>query len=194
MKTDIFSGYSFIKKLLDDNTSCQDKVLEVGCGAGYYSGSIKGRYIGSDITLSEVRPGLTRRVDLVCDSQYLPFKSDSLDMVFSVSAVDYIADPQLFFRESHRILKDGGRILVITYNFYTLWKIHRNDKMHRHIYISSYIEDLLRRSGFSGIRHLTEYVSGSGNTFFGRFVYFKNAFRILIGAKHGRKIPVDSRR
>jgi SAM-dependent methyltransferase len=48
----------------------------------------------------------------------LPFPSCHFDMVISRSVVEHLADPLRVFREFHRVLKPGGKVVIITPNKY----------------------------------------------------------------------------
>ncbi len=52
------------------------------------------------------------------DLGYLPFPSDSFDLVISRSVVEHLNDPRRVFREFHRVLKPGGKVILATPNKY----------------------------------------------------------------------------
>jgi SAM-dependent methyltransferase len=52
--------------------------------------------------------------DLGC----LPFPSNSFDLVISRSVVEHLNDPRSVFREFHRVLKPGGKVILSTPNKY----------------------------------------------------------------------------
>lgn len=51
----------------------------------------------------------SRIVDL---DEVLPFEDSSLDRVVSMNVVEALADPGMFLRECHRVLRPGGRAVV----------------------------------------------------------------------------------
>jgi SAM-dependent methyltransferase len=64
----------------------------------------------------------------------LPFPSSHFDMVISRSVVEHLEDPQQVFREFSRVLRPGGRVVIITPNKYdyvsviaaiTPYRLHR---------------------------------------------------------------------
>jgi SAM-dependent methyltransferase len=50
--------------------------------------------------------------NLFGDGQSLPFKSDSIDLVYSAAVLEHVPDPTKMGREIYRVLKNGGRGLV----------------------------------------------------------------------------------
>ena len=110
-----------------------DRVLETGCGAGYYRLATVRQYIGTDVTAEAYRPGLPRKVDLVCDAQHLPFLTASYDLVFSVGVFDLIPDLKLALDETRRVIRPGGRLLVFTYIPEVVSRLKRHDAAHRHV-------------------------------------------------------------
>jgi SAM-dependent methyltransferase len=64
----------------------------------------------------------------------LPFLSESFDIVISRSVVEHLEDPRLVFSEFARVLRPGGKVVILTPNKYdyvsviaalTPYRIHR---------------------------------------------------------------------
>jgi ubiquinone/menaquinone biosynthesis C-methylase UbiE len=49
----------------------------------------------------------------------MPFDSDSFDLIFCEYVVEHLEDPTGAFHEMQRVLKPGGRILLLTPNMYS---------------------------------------------------------------------------
>jgi ubiquinone/menaquinone biosynthesis C-methylase UbiE len=69
------------------------------------------------------------------DIGQLPFPAESFDMVISRSVVEHLSDPSQVFREFSRVLRPGGKVVIITPNKYdyvsiiaavTPYKLHRS--------------------------------------------------------------------
>ena len=68
------------------------------------------------------------------DLGHLPFASESFDMVISRSVVEHLDDPPQVFREFNRVLRPGGKVVIVTPNkydyvsliaAYTPYRVHR---------------------------------------------------------------------
>jgi SAM-dependent methyltransferase len=81
------------------------KVVELGSGAGFLMETIPD-LIASEIFLC---PGL----DLVMDGQNMAFASGSLRAVVFTDVLHHLPDAPLFFRETARCVRPGGRIIMI---------------------------------------------------------------------------------
>jgi ubiquinone/menaquinone biosynthesis C-methylase UbiE len=128
------------------------KVLEIGCGLGTDGAQFAkagADYTGIDLT--EAAVDLARkRFELfglggsfrVSDAESLDFPSDTFDLVYSHGVLHHTPDTARAIREVHRVLKPGGRAVVMLY--------HRNSYNYR-INIS-----ILRRAG----AHLLKFDTG----------------------------------
>lgn len=120
--SDLIHGYS---------TSQGKRVLDVGCGNGY----VLSRYamngaevFGVDMTQRAV--DLSRRrfelADLqgsfqTTDGASLPFEDNSFDIACSMGVLHHIEDPRPMVDEMFRVLKPGGKIILMLYYRYS-WK------------------------------------------------------------------------
>jgi len=103
-----------------------ERVVEVGCGLGL-DGSrfVEGgaRYVGIDQSDVPVRTA-RRTFDLLGlnggivqgDATALPIASATVDFVYSFGVLHYIPDTARAVREIHRVLRPGGRCLVMLYH------------------------------------------------------------------------------
>jgi len=79
--------------------------LEIGSGPGFLSQLVEG-LITSDY---EYLPG----IDVVCDAHDLPFPDQSFSNVFFVDALHHLKSPLTCFCEISRVLRSGGRLVMI---------------------------------------------------------------------------------
>lgn len=120
MTADEFRGFF---DLLNLRAGC--RVLEVGCGAGgcavHLAQTAGAQVVGIDVNESGIRnakelagsSGLSSRVEFQCvdAGKPLPFDDASFDAVFSNDAMCHVPRRNRAFREWHRILRPGGRML-----------------------------------------------------------------------------------
>lgn len=93
----------------------QDRVLEVGCGAGHILERIpRGSLTGVDISpvqieRSKKRLG-TRAELLIAKGESLPFEDESFDRIICTEVFEHVLEPELILREMKRVLKMNGII------------------------------------------------------------------------------------
>lgn len=101
-------------------------VLDVGGGPGFFAPAFADQgahYISCEPDARElgaIDPGLVRRCGgyLVQGSGMdLPFRDDSIDIVYSSNVVEHVADPARVGAEMLRVCRPGGLVVVS----YTLW-------------------------------------------------------------------------
>lgn len=124
------------------------KVLEIGCGLGTDGAEFAkagADYIGVDLTEAAVELARKRfeLFDLpgkfqTADAENLDFADESFDLVYSHGVLHHTPDTARAIREIHRVLRPGGRAIVMLY--------HRNSYNYR-VNIS-----LLRRAGAQLLR------------------------------------------
>ena len=99
------------------------RVLDIGCGTGELARRLARRgchVVGLDLCepmLHQVRPKLNgegARVRLaVGDSEHLPFASGTFDAVTCANSFHHYPDQRAVVREMFRVLRRGGRLLVV---------------------------------------------------------------------------------
>lgn len=105
---------------------CEGKdVLEVACGAGIGLGYLARkarRVVGGDIDKDNLKIAREhyrdrRNIEIeILDAHKLPFKDKSFDVVVLYEAIYYLLQPDEFIGEAHRVLRNGGRLIVCTVN------------------------------------------------------------------------------
>lgn len=102
------------KKLL--GSDFKDKnILDVGCAwGGIISAFREGRGIGIDTDADRINVGqkLTDKTLLVMDASDMFFDSCTFDTVMLIDLLEHVKYPVQIVAEVHRVLKDGGTLLV----------------------------------------------------------------------------------
>src|SRR5690606_3692505 len=130
---DLMSGglHRFWKRytLTVANPQPGDQVLDIAGGTGDLSLAfskkvgLTGRVVHTDINESMLREGRNRLLDLgvvlptlVCDAEQLPFASESFDFVSVAFGLRNMTKKELALAEMCRILKPGGKLLVLEFS------------------------------------------------------------------------------
>lgn len=167
------------------------KVLDVGCGAGYYVRELRKRKIDTlGIDMSE--KAISQAPKPYCavgDALNLKFKSNYFDFVFAVLLISHVNDRNISIREMKRVLKKDGKLLLVFPNkksIVSLYTIFSRMKTIHNTFTLDDIKEYLQSIGFDVI--CTEYL------FIGKYKHKilqlidaitpqKNAEDILIVAK-----------
>ena len=102
------------------------RVLEIGCGLGTDGAQFAlagANYTGIDLTEASVElarkkfqlSGLPGEFQ-VADAEKLDFADDSFDLIYSHGVLHHTPDTEKSVREIHRVLKPGGRAVVMLYH------------------------------------------------------------------------------
>lgn len=100
------------------------EVVEFGCGTGYFTRVIAQNaecVIATDLSdemLEVARTGLKAFENITiekADCEHASFPPGKFDTVFMANVIHFIRNPLEALRESHRILKDGGLLLLVDY-------------------------------------------------------------------------------
>lgn len=81
------------------------RTLEIGGGIG----QLKSRF--SDIVVTDIQAAPW--LDVATDAQRLPFADNSFDNIVMVDVLHHIEFPILFLREADRVLRPGGRFVMV---------------------------------------------------------------------------------
>jgi ubiquinone/menaquinone biosynthesis C-methylase UbiE len=102
-----------------------DRVLEIGCGPGFFSPTVAQRLTSGRLTLFDAqegmiaiaaerlgRRGLSNFDASVGSAENLPFADERFDVVFMVTVLGEVPDRHRAVAEAARVLRRGGRFSV----------------------------------------------------------------------------------
>lgn len=131
------------------------KMLDVGCGRGEFTKAFENEGLvveGADIEAGDTAVLNTIPVKYFdLEKEPFPYPDNTFDVVFSKSVIEHIYDPAHFLSEQKRILKPGGKIIVLTPDWMTQLKIFWNDYTHKRPYTWLGLRHALVSFGFTNV-------------------------------------------
>ena len=133
------------------------KLLDVGCGAGFFldraTRSFDAKGFGVDVSHQSMVRGFSTSAAPFCparsDARLLPFERETFDVVVCLDVLEHIEGPELALMEMIRVLRPGGPLVcyaVGNKNRYTLnWLISKAMEMlgHDHWSRAGHLPELL---------------------------------------------------
>ncbi len=179
---------SFVEKILSPSRSKGLRVLDIGCGNGYILSkfaSAGAKAFGVDLTGAAL--DLTRKRMSIhhlgaglfqADSAHLPFPAEAFDLVYSLGVLHHSPRTEESFQEIRRILRPGGRALIMLY--------HKNSVLYRlRIPAMKYLNPRFR--GWP-IQEVCNHLDGPGNPL-GKFYSRAEVERMMEGFRGLRFRP-----
>jgi ubiquinone/menaquinone biosynthesis C-methylase UbiE len=141
-----------------------NRILEVGCGTGFWLGSFTDRdkVYGLDVSQPMLMKAKSRHAALIRGTaEHLPFFAASFDLVYGVNALHHFPQKESFIREAARTLRPNGMLAIIGMDPHG-----QHDRWYIYDYFEGTYELDLRRfppvpqitawmndAGFIGMRH-----------------------------------------
>ena len=150
-----------------------ERVLDIGSGPGLLAAEMAGEVgptgavTGVDpsedmlaIARAQVTDGETHLTFVPGGATELPFEDDSFDAATSTQVYEYVADMPAALAEARRVLRPGGRLLVLDTDWDSIvWRSSDDDRMRRVLHawdehladphLPRRLPGLLRDSGFT---------------------------------------------
>lgn len=125
--------YEYYRGVLRENAPAAGSLdcLDIGCGPGFFS--ILLAQDGHNVTAVDCSEGMLKQAKAnfeemavsvktaLGDAQSLPFTDNSFDYIVSRDMVWNLEQPEAAYKEWLRILKPGGRMLVMDGNYYLFY-------------------------------------------------------------------------
>lgn len=90
------------------------RVLDAGAGEAQYAAAFHHhRYVAADLGIGD-RDWSYAALDVIADLASLPFASDTFDGCLNIVTLEHVVAPSAVLGEIARILRPGGRLLLIT--------------------------------------------------------------------------------
>jgi 2-polyprenyl-3-methyl-5-hydroxy-6-metoxy-1,4-benzoquinol methylase len=177
----------------------QGKLLDAPAGTGAISRKLK--EAGFDVSAIDISPELFCAEGISCDranlNMDLPFPDETFDFILCSNGIEHLEDPFQFIRESFRILKERGKLVITTpnllnlksrvanllvgYNLFTGRPCNEVDEFSggEHIHLANYYElrVILHRNGFRILEATTHEFSNSAMILFFLFPFISLATR-----------------
>jgi SAM-dependent methyltransferase len=100
---DIYTNW--YKQIIKDLKNNKEKTIELGAGSGNFK-EFKPGVVASDIVFCEW-------LDICFDAHHIPFKDNSAGNIVMIDVLHHLADPVGYLHEAARVLKTGGRMILI---------------------------------------------------------------------------------
>ncbi|NMB57371.1 class I SAM-dependent methyltransferase [Candidatus Beckwithbacteria bacterium] len=114
-----------VREIYEEVFKLEGEILDIGgnCGTLRYFLKKKEKYLSVDPYLNafenlgpnykKVYPCLNESCNfLTCFGEFLPFKNKSFDWIHLRSVLDHFFDPYLVMKQSYRVLKNNGKVLI----------------------------------------------------------------------------------
>ena len=157
------------RMLLEALGPADHRVLDIGCGTGVFATLVLQQFPGAQVWGLDLSDGMLRhsqerraaaggRLHLVQgDSQRLPFSDDTFDVVTCTHSFHHYPRQDRVAAEMHRVLRPGGRLLIIDGDRDRLWGrllfdvfVVLMEGPVRHL-TSGAFRELYRQAGFANI-------------------------------------------
>jgi SAM-dependent methyltransferase len=130
-------------------------LLEVGCGRCEFLRGFAA--CGLNVTGVDISPQAREYAPELpifaadIEQDPLPFPDCSFDVVYSKSFIEHLWNPDKYFREAWRVLKEGGVLLTLVPDWESCYKIYFDDFTHRTPFTCVALHDLYRCCDFTEV-------------------------------------------
>lgn len=158
--TRVIEGDSRKAKLIVEWAGKDKRIIDLGCNDGGIANELKKRgntVFGFDFPKVAILARKKYNLDAAAaDFSYsLPIRSSSADVIIASAVLEHVPDDKLFLTECHRVLKPGGRVIIVIPNIAYLKnriKLLIGYRMFDHVNdVNTHIHSLYTLSGFTAL-------------------------------------------
>ncbi len=157
-------GHQLLAQLPD--ASSPTRWLDLGCGTGYFSRTLAGRFPTSHGVALDIAEGMLRHAMplggaqqfIAGDAEHLPLRDASCDLLFSSLALQWCANFQAVLSEAERVLRPGGVLAFSSLCVGTLQELRDSwQAVDGFVHVNRFrrFEDYQRLCGTSGLALLS---------------------------------------
>ena len=143
---------SYPKKLIEYlvkrfNLSATNKLLEIGCGRGDFLeefSKLGMQVFGIDRESTSAEILSKKEIEVKnCDisKDKIPYPDNFFDVIYHKSLIEHLYDPSNLMKESYRVLKPGGKLIILTPEWVSQMKNFYEDITHCRPYDVSALKD-----------------------------------------------------
>lgn len=147
-------------------------VADVGCG-------------GRELELGAIERNITYRGFDIDDGNFesdpLPEKESSFDLVVALAFIEHLHNPDNFLREAIRVLRPGGALLVSTPNWHYSRRKFFDNPAHVQPYTPVSLSTLLSAYGFASVATFPGLRAKSRSAYLGQYRFLRAAIRPVRG-------------
>ena len=171
------------------------KLLEIGCGRGDFLEAFQ--ELGADCygldqaesAVKKLRHLQVKKADV--SKEPFPFEDNAFDIVYHKSLIEHLYSPEHLMRETYRVLKPGGRVIILTPDWVSQMKVFYEDFTHCRPYDVNSLRDVLQIYGFSEIETELFYQLPALWRYLGLKIFSK-LLQIILSTPNARKLTKTS--
>ncbi len=127
------------------------RLLDIGCGNGIFTKMFE--KVGNVYAYGvDCRQSLSNRFEKRdIETETLSFDTEMFDVVFSKSVIEHLHSPDNMIKEAMRVLKTGGKIIIMTPDWKSQINHFWDDHTHCHPYTRKSLMNLLKIYGYKNV-------------------------------------------
>jgi len=162
----VISKIIFPRAILGEKIKRGSKILDVGCATGVFLKKCDKyglKTYGLDYSkklLTKAKKNTKAKLTLGSAEDLSLYKDNYFNLVTGFDVIEHLAGPYNFVKESYRVIKDGGKLILSTPNLNSLGRFlvqkqwhGYSDKTHRYLFTRESLAFLLESVGFKVVKN-----------------------------------------